>query len=215
MTSREQGQRLQLAREHAGYKSGRMAALRLGWKYPTYAAHESGLRTFPPKVASKYARAFNVHPDFLTYGTRPPEWWDNQGTELKEATAPVRYMALFNGQPANEIERMADMDVTRRDYCIADVGDLPAGVYAFRVGNDELRDVAPRGTILVIDKNPSIGPGAIVILSVKRQVQPSIRKVKLLPGGRVRYVSSSEDYEDLEENDAKIIGRAILAIRSI
>lgn len=213
--SREQGKRLQLAREHAGYKSGRMAALRLGWKYPTYAAHESGLRVFPPKVASKYARAFDVHPDFLTYGTRPPEWWD-QPDQMVEVSIPIRYMSLFSNESADEIDRSTSNDPSRREYCIPDSMDLPMHCFAMRVLSDEMGDAIPQNSVLIVEKNPTKVPaGSIVVLSVKRQVPPSIRRVKSVPGGRVRYVATNEDYEVLEDNDARIIGRAIVQVKKL
>jgi hypothetical protein len=216
--SREQGMRLRLAREHAGYSSGRNAAMRLGWKYPTYAAHESGLRTYPPQVAAKYARAFGVHPDFLVYGTRPPEWWsgsDNSG--LVEYVAPVRYMTMFTDQPADEIERMTSEEApVRREYCIADVGDIPPLCYAYRVVSDEMPDAAQVGSVLIFDRDAkSAKPGSLVLLSVKRQVAPSLRRVKSMPGGRFRYVAQNEDYEALEDNDARIIGVAFLQVKNL
>lgn len=212
--SRDQGRRLQLAREHAGYKSGRMAALRLGWKYPTYAAHESGLRVFPPKVASKYAKAFDVHPDFLLFGSRPPEWYDLPEGQMTEVNIPIRYMTLFSDESADEIERMSD--ATRRDYCLRDSPDLPLNCFAIEVVSDEMDSIIPQKSILIVDRDPKeVSPGSIVILAVKRQVPPSIRKVKSVPGGRVRYVATNEDYEALEDNDARVIGRAVLHVRHL
>jgi hypothetical protein len=117
--------RLQLAREHAGYKSGRMAALRLGWKYPTYAAHESGWRMYPPGVAKKYARAFNVTEEWLLFGKSPPTWiGPGSDPELSEVETPLRYMALFQGEDADQIQRQLTGGADRRDFCIADLDNL-------------------------------------------------------------------------------------------
>jgi hypothetical protein len=194
-----------------------MAALRLGWKYPTYAAHESGLRVFPPKVASKYARAFDVHADFLLFGTRPPDWYDlPAGQQMTEANIPIRYMTLFSDESADEIERMNNSEVVRRDYCLRDDPGLPLHCFAMEVVSDEMGDLIPQKSILIVERGPTkIPPGSIVVLAVKRQVPPSIRKVKSMPGGRVRYVAANEDYEALEDNDARVIGRALLHVRHL
>ncbi len=183
--STDQAKRLQLAREHAGYKSGRMAALRMGWKYPTYAAHESGWRAFPPKVAQKYARAFDVHPDFLLFGTRPPDWYHSP-PQLAEVSVPVRYMAMFDVQSADDIEKALAVGADRRDYCMADLGDLPASCYAFRVQTDEMQGVG---------ENP-IMVGDILIMARK-------------------FVALNQDYDLLEDSDGKVIGRAVLHVHSL
>ncbi|OYW55233.1 MAG: hypothetical protein B7Y80_09500 [Hyphomicrobium sp. 32-62-53] len=194
-----------------------MAALRLGWKYPTYAAHESGLRVYPAKVAAKYARAFNVSPEFLIYGTRPPEWWDHKDTGLVEHVVPVRYLTLVSDQSADDVERLTGPEApVRKDYCVADIGDLPAFCFAYKVATDEMLDAAPQGSVLVIDRDPdTVKPGSLVLLSVKRQIAPSLRRVKSMPGGRVRYVAQNEDYEALDDTDARVIGRAVLVVRSL
>ena len=56
---KEQGLRLKAARQAAGYRSGREAALANGWKLSTYSAHEAGRRKMGDDDAEKYARRFN------------------------------------------------------------------------------------------------------------------------------------------------------------
>jgi hypothetical protein len=53
-----QGKRLQEAREEAGYKFRRTAAIDNGWIYSTYSAHERGTRTIGRDDAEKYIRVF-------------------------------------------------------------------------------------------------------------------------------------------------------------
>jgi hypothetical protein len=196
-----------------------MAALRMGWKYPTYAAHESGWRAFPPKVAQKYARAFDVHPDFLLFGTRPPDWYHSP-PQLAEVSVPVRYMAMFDVQSADDIEKALAVGADRRDYCMADLGDLPASCYAFRVQTDEMQGVGENpimvGDILIMARDESRPtPGSIVLLSVRRQTAPSVRRVKSAPGGRLKFVALNQDYDLLEDSDGKVIGRAVLHVHSL
>jgi hypothetical protein len=196
-----------------------MAALRMGWKYPTYAAHESGWRAFPPKVAQKYARAFDVHPDFLLFGTRPPDWYSSP-PQMEEVSVPVRYMAMFDSQSADDIEKALSVGADRRDYCIADLGDLPAACYAFKVQTDEMQGPGESqvmvGDILIMTKDDEKpAPGSIVLLSVRRQTAPSVRRVKSAPGGRLKFVALNQDYDLLEDSDGKVIGRAVLHVHSV
>jgi hypothetical protein len=194
--------------------------MRLGWTYPTYAAHESGWRIFPPKVAQKYARAFNVSAEFLLFGKSPPDWYGSAGESLIEISAPVRYMTMFDGQTAEEIEKHLQGGLERRDFCISDLAHLPTGCFALRVCSSEMAGdgdgaVNP-GEILVLQKaDEPPPPGSIVLLKVRRQVAPSLRRVKSVSGGRVRYAALSQDYEPLEEADATVMGRGVLHLRQL
>lgn len=61
-------ERLRKAREDAGFSSAANAAKRLGVPYQTYAAHENGNRAFKAELASRYAAAFKVEPEWLLFG---------------------------------------------------------------------------------------------------------------------------------------------------
>jgi len=50
--TRRKRKRLILAREHAGYKSARQAAMSMGWVYPTYAAMRTAFVTSPRRSPS-------------------------------------------------------------------------------------------------------------------------------------------------------------------
>jgi phage repressor protein C with HTH and peptisase S24 domain len=65
----EAGERLKRARESAGFKSARSAALRFGWTPSTYASHENGQSQPPPKTIPIYAKAFKVTPEFILFGS--------------------------------------------------------------------------------------------------------------------------------------------------
>jgi phage repressor protein C with HTH and peptisase S24 domain len=65
--------RLRWARERAGVKSGRKAALDVLRISPsTYAAHENGQNDFGPEDAERYAKAFKVSPSWLLLGIGDP-----------------------------------------------------------------------------------------------------------------------------------------------
>lgn len=67
------GERLKVAREAAGFKSARAAAIRHHWKPSTYAAHENGQNQFGPDEAKVYGKAFKVAASWLlTAEGEPP-----------------------------------------------------------------------------------------------------------------------------------------------
>lgn len=70
----ERANRLHAARRHAGFKSGRQAALHFGWSSSTYCAHETATRYLPDQTAKTYADAFGVGKDWLlnSRGKGPP-----------------------------------------------------------------------------------------------------------------------------------------------
>ena len=55
-----QGRRLGIARQEAGYRSAREAALENGWPESSYRAHENGTRTIGLDDAERYARRFRL-----------------------------------------------------------------------------------------------------------------------------------------------------------
>lgn len=60
--------RLAEARTKAGFRSAKEAADTFHWSYSTYASHENGVRGLRMSAAQRYARAFNVSPDWLLFG---------------------------------------------------------------------------------------------------------------------------------------------------
>lgn len=69
MSREEKAARLKKAREGANFRSASEAARALGIPVPTYSAHENASRAFDDEDARRYARKFNVAPDWLLYGT--------------------------------------------------------------------------------------------------------------------------------------------------
>lgn len=61
-------ERLQWAREQAGYPSPREAAIRFAWNYNTYKSHENGARGLKQEAAERYAKAFKVSTAWLLTG---------------------------------------------------------------------------------------------------------------------------------------------------
>ena len=64
--------RLQWARESAGFENASDAARAMGVPVPTYAAHENGSRGLRRDAAAKYAQRFKVSLDWLLTGRGTP-----------------------------------------------------------------------------------------------------------------------------------------------
>ena len=58
-------ERLQRARERAGYTSATAAAEAFGWPVSTYLGHENGSRGLRRETLSKYAKAYGVSPSWI------------------------------------------------------------------------------------------------------------------------------------------------------
>lgn len=84
------GERLRWAREQAGYRSARKAALEMDLPYATYNSHERagqpGARDFSPEDAERYARKFQVALGWLITGKGDPK---GGGDEVPRQLVPV------------------------------------------------------------------------------------------------------------------------------
>lgn len=61
-------ERLQKAREDAGFAGPTEAARAFGWGVSTYLSHENGTRGLRPDTADRYARAFRVTTEWILFG---------------------------------------------------------------------------------------------------------------------------------------------------
>jgi hypothetical protein len=202
-----------------------MAALRLGWKYPTYAAHEAGSRNLTPSVAKKYARAFDVHAEFLLFGSRPPDWYTLKSDTMEELSVPSRYMRMFRGDSATEIKKYKEKPITGlRQYVVADTGNLPQLVYALSVETDEMAPRAPAagdvpveiGDILIVDADPEkVKAGSIAVVTVRGDDRVYIRKAKMKSAGKMEFVALNGDHPTIDSKDVILLNAAILHIRNV
>ena len=213
---REQGRRLQRAREQAGYRSARLAALRNGWKYPTYAAHELGGRALTPNIASKYAAAFSVHPEFLLFGSSPPEWWEDQ-PDLSPVVRPIRLVSLGSWADVRAVLR--SQAATKLPF--VDDEKLPPGAYALEVSNDEMNPKVPvagecslaPGDLVVVDPKCEVKPGQIAVVKAIADHRASLRKVRLKGLNQIEFVPLNPDYPSLTDDEVEVLGRVAIHIR--
>jgi hypothetical protein len=133
-----QGRRLRLAREAAGYRSAREAALESGWPESTYRAHESGTRTIGQDDAERYARRFRaagakVTGQAILYGDWAKEY--ARQAEVEPATVPlVGYVGAaaqaFFFSDQGEIDRItAPRDATEDTVAVEIRGDSLGSFY--------------------------------------------------------------------------------------
>ena len=94
--------RLLQARERAGYASAIQAANAMGIAYPTYAAHENGMRGFS-RSADRYARFFKVSLDWLMTGRG-----EGPGKPAVTRPAPKSPLAAFDDAVTPEREHAFD-----------------------------------------------------------------------------------------------------------
>ena len=73
MDMTEPSERLQWARQQAGYETGTEAAENMDASVSTYLAHENGTRGITAGAARRYAIFFGVRVEWLLYGTGSPK----------------------------------------------------------------------------------------------------------------------------------------------
>lgn len=213
--------RLQLAREHAGYKSARAAALAMGWVYPTYASHENGLRDFPQKVAEKYARAFRVAPEFIMFGINPPSWYSENGgvsPDRVEVAAPMRALPHFSDSEANVLRDWLKKEVPRPQFYVSDPGNISGKSIAVRIESDEMRakppsigerEILPGDTVIVDTERTNVRPGDYAAVLVDGDSFIHIRKV-VMSGTRLIFAALNRDHGEFEH--ANVVGRVMWSL---
>jgi len=152
--SMAQGRRLKAAREAAGYRSARAAALENSWVEGTYRSHETGRRTIGLDDAEKYARRFRVRGASVTakiilFGDDKAE--PGVATQAPSPRVVVRVPVLSWVSAG----RLADAStqVPAGDAPLVPIADLRPGEYfALKVSGDSMDRVSPDGSVIVIDR---------------------------------------------------------------
>lgn len=217
--------RLALAREHAGFKSARQAAQAMGWVYATYASHESGLRDFPQKVAEKYARAFRVAPEFLMFGTNPPEWAQVNVVRLATNPTPAttRVLPLFVDTQADALRAWLEGSSEGvKQFVITDPGNMSARCIALSITSAAMRDkppvagereILPGDTAIVDTEIVHFHPGDTVVLLLPSDSNIHLRKVIMQAGGKMVYAALNRDYGEFLE--AEVVGRVVCVLTAL
>jgi phage repressor protein C with HTH and peptisase S24 domain len=126
--------RLRKAREKAGYKSARSAALKFGFGVSTYAAHENGQNEYDGPKAEEYAAAFKTSAAHLLVGDK---------------SAPPNYVADVVGIIGAGAEIEPEEPPPHGLYPInADI-PLPEGSIGFEVQGDSLWPRYDSGDVII------------------------------------------------------------------
>lgn len=134
------GERLRRARQAAGFKSARAAAIQFGWGVSTYAAHENGQNDFDALTAEKYGRAFKTTAAWLLTGG------DNARPRTRSAKL-VGYVgagaeAHFYGDGQGEV---GEVEMPP---------DAPDSTVAVEVRGDSMFPLAEDGWLVYYDETP-------------------------------------------------------------
>lgn len=138
------GERLKLAREHAGFATATAAAESLGVKYPTYAGHENGSRGVV-RAAERYARRYRVSLDWLLRGVGAGPGESNEVLSDKAVDIP-----LLASVSAGTLQRDDLMDESKGTITL---GQLPDGDYiALEVNGDSMDRISPPTSIIIVNR---------------------------------------------------------------
>lgn len=133
----EPAKRLEEARIAKGFASARAAAEYFGWKYDSYAQHESGLRGLT-RAVDRYAKALGVSKAWLLTG------------EGEEQFAQVPLVSWVSAGAMKKSEGITPAEIER----YVPVAGLPKGDWmALRVDGDSMDRIAPQGSIIVVDRS--------------------------------------------------------------
>ena len=140
-------ERLRSARQQAGHRSARAAALRLGIAPSTYSAHENGQNDFGPDAARLYARAFGVSAAWLLTGDTGTAQ-HARDINATQKGIPIKGDAAagiwFEGNPLDNTGSPAE----RVPFAL-DSQSIEGAVYALRMRGNSFERTAPDGALLI------------------------------------------------------------------
>ncbi|MGB3814008.1 MAG: helix-turn-helix domain-containing protein [Shinella sp.] len=138
------GERLRQAREAAGFKTAKAAAVSLGVSYPTYSQHENGTRGIV-REAELYSRRYKVSLDWLMRGKGP-----GPGEDLLEP-ATVTDVPRISWVSAGEL-RDQDGVTDFSEYPTEPAIDLPEGEWiCLEVEGNSMNKISPPESIIFVN----------------------------------------------------------------
>jgi phage repressor protein C with HTH and peptisase S24 domain len=146
---REQGARLAAAREAAGFRSARDAALSNNWKESSYRAHEGGTRTIGLNDAERYVRRFRAEGVAVTAQSI---LFGNKAERAPAPPADIAMIPIISWVAASQLSDVGEALDPEAAPKIA-VSDLPAGDwFVLKVQGDSMDEVAPDGALILINR---------------------------------------------------------------
>jgi SOS-response transcriptional repressor LexA len=227
MAKTPMGERLKAAREGAGFRSARQAAIKNGWTLSTYAAHENGQNEFDPAAAETYAYAFGVGSGWLLTGE------SKENKSLQEKFFTVRHVNV-RGVVSASLLIEPDFEPEIHDIVPFVPGQFEtAEQFAYRVeGNSMDRERIFDGdfVICVPYSVARTGPAAGDVVVVEQRLGQAFRrscKMIELHKDRIAFVPRSTDprfqepllvirdgeMRDQDDNAVEIVGLVIGSFR--
>lgn len=234
------GERLKAARESAGFKSARAAAIRFRWKPSTYAAHENGQNKFNEEDAKDYARAFRTSAGWiLTAEGEPPKRLPQPDIDPDYEPLPESGIREIDVRAGLGGGGTTDGRQVVHHGDVADPVKSEAWHFPDRFMREELR--APEDRVVILETqgdsmSPTILSGDRVIVDM-RHVTPSpdgiyalrdgygtivVKRLQLMRGGSptmVKIISDNPHHTPqevpAEEIEGSIIGRVLWGLKRL
>lgn len=209
----EKHERLQHARERAGYVTKADGARAAGVGVTTYVAHESGQNGFNEKLAMAYAKAFRVSPQWLMFGIGKPSDGPKEAASVAIIDAPtttVRDMPadipligqtvggdggffLQNGEVADYVRRPPGLANQRTVFALSVIGSSMAPryedgdiVYVSTTRRPQILD----DVIVEMAEEEDGSPGESFIKRLVRRSPTTITCEQFNPGRQLEYPAS-------------------------
>jgi len=189
------GERLRRARQQAGFSSARAAALAFGWSVSTYASHENGQTETPPiEALARYARAFRVPVEEITFGALPRKTGLAIDVPIISWVAAGRFAAA-EATPGESAEKTPQAGLPRGQWI------------ALRVEGDSMDRISPPGsTILVNAAEKELVPQGLYVIATE-DGESTYKRYRSNPD-RFEPVSFNGQHEPLFPNaPIRVIGR--------
>lgn len=197
-----QGRRLAAAREAAGFRSARDAALSNGWPESTYRAHETGTRTIGQDDADRYATRYraegvNVTAQAILFG---------EGERADLDDMPERRIVPIMGYIGAGAE--IDPDFEQVPFDGLDQVELPLllpdEVIGLQVRGDSMLPKYADGVVIVVHREQTRSTASLVGEEAAVRTHDSRRYLKLLMPGPKAHTFNLESF-----NARTIVGARI------
>jgi phage repressor protein C with HTH and peptisase S24 domain len=177
-TRKAQGQRLAEAREAAGYRSARAAALENSWPESSYRAHEGGTRTIGQDDAERYAKRYRAAGVQVT--AKSILFGDRSEPEAPSTLIPVEGLVGAGGEIEPDYQDGDGENVRQIEVAL----NLQPGLVAYEVWGDSMLPKYDPGDFVIVRQEPSPPERVMgdVALVVTRDGGRFIKRVQ--PGSR-------------------------------
>jgi phage repressor protein C with HTH and peptisase S24 domain len=211
---RQQGERLAAARQGAGYRSARAAAMENSWPESSYRAHEAGTRTIGLDDAERYARRFRLGGAQVT---AQDILFGAADEALPEAPPNPHQVPVMGYVGAGAVVE-PDFEQVPEDGL--DAVDLPfpveEGIIAFRVRGESMRPSYRDGDAILVWREQRMATESYIGEEVVVRTLDGRRFLKEVHGTGKRHVYNLYSHNDrmIENVRLEWVGEIYLIIRA-